>query len=105
LHPITDFPITSQLLLQYHPHHYFLTAEHFSSSEGPRQTETQQCLPTRRGGDHGGNDPGPMGNTAGHFCCGADNEFSHVSAPHCGGDLENEARAADLATWLSVSQP
>lgn len=46
-----------------------------------------------------------MGNTAGHFCRSADNEFSHVSAPRCGGDLEDEARAADLAAWLSVSQP
>lgn len=35
---LIDLPITFQLLLQYHPHHYLLTARHFSSSEGPRQT-------------------------------------------------------------------
>lgn len=46
-----------------------------------------------------------MGNTARHFCCGADNEPSHVSAPRCGGDLENEASAADLTAWVGVSPP
>ncbi|KFP76941.1 hypothetical protein N311_09720, partial [Apaloderma vittatum] len=101
--------ITSQLLLEYHPHHYFLWAEHFSSSESPRQKETRQCLPVSASAcrhiNHDGNYPCPVGNTAGHFCCSADNEFPHASAARCGGDLENEACAADLAAWLCVSQP
>ncbi|KGL92885.1 hypothetical protein N301_14099, partial [Charadrius vociferus] len=109
---LTNLPITSQLLLQYHPHHSFLTAEHFNSSEGAKQPETQQCLPVgappcqdTSGSNHGGNHPGPMGNTAGHFCCSADHEPSDVSAPRCGGGLENEACAADLAAWVGVSPP
>ncbi|KFP70744.1 hypothetical protein N310_02061, partial [Acanthisitta chloris] len=107
LHTVTDLPISSQLLLQYHPHHYFLTPEHFSCSEGPRQTNP--AMPPTPGscygGNHGGNNPGPMGNTASHLCCSADNEFSHVSAPCCGGDLENEACATDFTARLCLSQP
>lgn len=46
-----------------------------------------------------------MGNPGGHFCCSAGDEFADAAAPSCGGDLEDEASAADLAAGLRVSQP
>lgn len=57
------------------------------------------------GGSHGGNSPGPVGDPAGHFCCSAGDEFADAAAPSCGGALEDEASAADLAAGLRVSQP
>lgn len=46
LYTTADLPITSQLALRYHPQHYFLSAEHFCSSEVPRLTETQLVPPS-----------------------------------------------------------
>lgn len=44
-----------------------------------------------------------MGNPAGHFCCCAGHESPDAAAPRHGGDLEDEARAPDLAARLRVS--
>lgn len=46
-----------------------------------------------------------MGNPAGDFCCRAGDECPDAAAPSCGGALEDEACAADLAAGLGVSQP